>query len=406
MRFSILPSLPISAFIGLRYSKTSNKRSFVSFINLFSVVGIALGIASLITVLSVMNGLEGQLKQKILGILPHVVVDNRGPILLPAVLQSEVLATTDFVEQEVIVQSSKLIKGLFLQGVDTSVEKRHSIIAKNVIAGEWDALQSGSFNVLISQSLANQLRVSIGQRLRVISPSASTYTPLGRMPSQRLVTVAGMFQLDSEADDKVMLMNINDVAKLSRQRDLSFVGTRLYLKDAFQYQAIVDELDKQGLKYTTWRERQGPLFDAVGMEKNMMSLMLFLIIAVAAFNIVSALVMVVTEKTADIAILQTQGLVPTDVMLIFVLNGIFNGIKGVISGVLIGLVVVFFLNDILAALGSGLAFGPNGAGLPIEMNLSEIIIISAGSLALCILATLYPAYKAASIQPANSLQTQ
>lgn len=406
MHFYFFPTLPISAFIGLRYSKTSNKRSFVSFINLFSVVGIALGIASLITVLSVMNGLEGQLKQKILGILPHIVVDNRGPILLSENVQSELAASTDFVEQEVIVQSPKLIRGLFLQGIDTTAEKRHSIVAKNVIAGDWDALQAGSFNVLISHSLANQLRVSLGQRLRVISPSASTYTPLGRMPSQRLVTVAGMFKLDSEADDKVMLMNINDVAKLSRKRDLSFAGTRLYLHDAFHYQAITDELDKQGLKYTTWRERQGPLFDAVSMEKNMMSLMLFLIIAVAAFNIVSALVMVVTEKTSDIAILQTLGLVPADVMLIFILNGVFNGIKGVIAGLAIGFVMVFFLNDILALMGSGLAFGPNGTGLPIETKLSEVIMISLGSLGLCVLATIYPAYKAASIEPANSLQTQ
>jgi lipoprotein-releasing system permease protein len=406
MSFSIFPSLPVSAFIGLRYSKTSNKRSFVSFINLFSVAGIALGIAALITVLSVMNGLEGQLKQKILGILPHIVVDNRGPILLPELLQSQVLASTDFVEQEVIVQSSKLIKGLFLQGIDTQTEKRHSIISSNMIAGEWDALQQGSFNVLISQSLANQLRVSIGQSLRVISPSASTYTPLGRMPSQRLVTVAGLFKLDSEADDKVILMNINDVAKLSRKRDLAFAGTRLYLQDAFEYQSITDELDLQGLQYTTWREKQGPLFDAVGMEKNMMSLMLFLIIAVAAFNIVSALVMVVTEKTSDIAILQTQGLIPRDVMLIFILNGIFNGIKGVIAGVAIGLLLVWWLNDILLLLGSGLAFGPSGEGLPIDTKVSEVVMISLGSLALCILATLYPAYKAASIEPANSLQTQ
>jgi lipoprotein-releasing system permease protein len=226
------------------------------------------------------------------------------------------------------------------------------------------------------------------------------------MPSQRLVTVAGMFKLDSEADDKVILMNINDVAKLSRKRDLAFAGTRLYLQDAFEYQSITDELDLQGLQYTTWREKQGPLFDAVGMEKNMMSLMLFLIIAVAAFNIVSALVMVVTEKTSDIAILQTQGLIPRDVMLIFILNGIFNGIKGVIAGVAIGLLLVWWLNDILLLLGSGLAFGPSGEGLPIDTKVSEVVMISLGSLALCILATLYPAYKAASIEPANSLQTQ
>lgn len=305
-----------------------------------------------------------------------------------------------------IVQSSKLIKGLFLQGIDTLAEKRHSIIAHNMVAGEWDSLQAGSFKVLISQSLANQLGVSVNQKLRVISPSASTYSLLGRMPSQRLVTVAGLFQLDSEADDKVMLMNINDVAKLSRKRDLSFAGTRLYLHDAFQYQAITDELDKQGLNYTTWRKRQGPLFDAVSMEKNMMSLMLFLIIAVAAFNIVSALVMVVTEKTNDIAILQTQGMLPRDVMLIFILNGIFNGVKGVISGVIIGLILVYWLNDILGFFGSNLAFGPNGVGLPIDTKIFEVFVISLGSLVLCVIATIYPAFKAASIEPANSLQMQ
>jgi lipoprotein-releasing system permease protein len=138
----------------------------------------------------------------------------------------------------------------------------------------------------------------------------------------------------------------------------------------------------------------------------MMSLMLFLIVAVAAFNIVSALVMVVTEKTNDIAILQTQGLIPRDVMLIFVLNGIFNGIKGVAAGLVIGLLLVWWLNDILVLLGSALAFGPDGAGLPIDTKIIEVVMISLGSLALCILATLYPAYKAASIEPASSLQTQ
>jgi lipoprotein-releasing system permease protein len=398
--------VPIAAKIGLRYSKTSNKRSFISFINLFSVVGIALGIASLITVVSVMNGLEGQLKQKILGILPHIVIESREKLIFEADLSDKILLTSDFAEQEVIIQSSSTIRGTILQGVDTSTEKAQSVIASAIVAGQWDSMIEGSFNVVISRSLASKMRVGLGQQLRVISPAASTFTPLGRMPSQRLVTVGGLFQLDSEADDSVMLMNIQDLAKLSRKKDLSFSGQRLFLDDAFQFQSIADTLDSQGVNYRTWRERQGPLFDAVSMEKAMMSLMLLLIIAVAAFNIVSALVMVVSEKKADIAILQTQGLLPRDVMLIFILNGIFNGIKGILAGVAIGLILVWQLNDLLKLMGSPLAFGPNGVGLPIDMRWQEVLYVSLGSLVLCVVATLYPAYKASSIQPANSLQSQ
>ena len=398
--------VPIAAKIGLRYSKTSNKRSFISFINLFSVVGIALGIASLISVVSVMNGLEGQLKQKILGILPHIVIESRQEPIFEADLSDKILLTSDFAEQEVIIQSSSTIRGTILQGVDTTAEKAQSVVASAIVAGQWDSMIEGSFNVVISRSLASKMRVGLGQQLRVISPAASTFTPLGRMPSQRLVTVGGLFQLDSEADDSVMLMNIQDLAKLSRQKDLSFTGQRLFLDDAFQFQSIADTLDSQGLNYRTWRERQGPLFDAVSMEKAMMSLMLLLIIAVAAFNIVSALVMVVSEKKADIAILQTQGLLPRDVMLIFILNGIFNGIKGILAGVAIGLILVWQLNDLLKLMGSPLAFGPNGVGLPIDMRWQEVLYVSLGSLVLCVVATLYPAYKASSIQPANSLQSQ
>ncbi|MBF7072960.1 lipoprotein-releasing ABC transporter permease subunit [Glaciecola sp. MH2013] len=398
--------LPIAAKIGLRYSKTSNKRSFVSFINMFSVVGIALGIASLITVISVMNGLEGQLKQKILGIVPHVVVDTRQLPPLSETAQRKIVFSSDFVEQEIILQSSNTIKGVILQGIDVDKEKSQSVIANAMVSGKWESMSKGSFKVVISRSLANKLRVSVGEQLRVISPSASVFTPLGRMPSQRLVVVSGLFQLDSEADDSVVLMNIDDVAKLSRQRNIDFASKRLYLKDAFDFKTVTDELSSYGIDFRTWRERQGPLFDAVSMEKAMMSLMLLLIIAVAAFNIVSALVMVVSEKTADIAILQTQGLLPKDVMLIFILNGIFNGFKGILAGVVLGLLLVWNLNDILRLLGSPLAFGPNGTGLPIDLRLVEILYISLGSLVLCVGATLYPAFKAASINPANSLQAQ
>jgi len=397
-------SLKIAFFIGYRYSKTTTKSSFVSFINMVSVMGITLGIAALIVVLSVMNGLEGQLKERILGILPHIVVETQHIEDLALLPLEDVVSISPFVEQELVVQSRTSLKGVFLQGLDPSASSSLSIISQNMLAGRFSDLRSGDFNTIISRSLAQQLGVSVGQRLRLISTVASIYSPFGRLPSQRLATVSGIFEVGSEMDDKVIIMHIDDVARLSRVKSESFNSYRIYLQDAFEYQAVTAVLKTQNITHKTWRERQGKLFDAVKMEKNMMALMLLLIIAVAAFNVISALVMVVNEKTADIAILQTQGLGSRDIMLIFVLNGLINGLKGVLFGLLLGLLLVSQLNNLLSLLGSNLAFGPNGSGLPIDLRWSQVVLISTGSLVLCILATLYPAKKAARIEPARSLQ--
>jgi lipoprotein-releasing system permease protein len=207
-------------------------------------------------------------------------------------------------------------------------------------------------------------------------------------------------------DDKVMLMHIDDVARLLRSKTENITDTRLYLDDAFGFEPFASYLDSQNLGYRTWRERQGALFDAVKMEKNMMVLMLMLVIAVAAFNVISALVMVVAEKRADIAILQTQGLMRLDIMRIFLLNGIFNGLKGALSGVLLGILCSSQLNTILSWFDTGLAFGENGKGLPIDIQWPQIFVIASSSIILCALVSLYPAFKAASIRPADSLRSE
>ena len=403
-RTSLVDTLKIAFFIGMRYSKTSTKKSFVAFINMFSVIGITLGIAALITVLSVMNGLEGQLKQRILGILPHIVVELDETQALET--HSQVKSISRFIEQEAIIQSRSNLKGVFIQGVESDALKDSSIIADNMLAGSYSDMQAGSFNVVISRVLANQMDVRIGAKLRVISTVASTYSPFGRLPSQRLVTISGIFEVGSEMDDKVILIHVSDLAKLSRKPLDTFTSTRIDLIDAFKFEEVTDSFDQEGLAYTTWRDRQGQLFDAVKMEKNMMSLMLLLVIAVAAFNVISALVMVVSEKTADIAILQTQGLNTSNIMLIFILNGLFNGVKGILFGLILGMVLVTQLNPFLSLIGSPLSFGPNGQGLPIAVNTLQVFLISVGSLFLCILATIYPASQAAKIQPARSLQEQ
>ena len=220
----------------------------------------------------------------------------------------------------------------------------HTLVANHMEQGRFNDLVEGSFSAIIGRALAIKLDARVGDRLRVMVAGASVYTPFGRMPSQRLVTIVGVFDMGSQMDDKVMYMNLKDVNRLMRDPKGNGQSLRLFLNDAFNYLAVVDHLtDTMGVSVSTirtWRERQGPLFDAVKMEKNMMTLMLLLIIAVAAFNIVSALVMVVTEKQGDIAVLQTQGMLPGTVMWIFVLNGLFNGIKGAGIGLILGLSLI------------------------------------------------------------------
>lgn len=404
--------MSVSHFIAWRYSHSSATRSFVAFINRFSVIGITLGIAALIIVLSVMNGLEGQLKTRILGILPHIVVEQAPQEFANTLkadqhrAQQDIVAQAAYIEREVIVQSRSQLKGLILQGVDSQADAPYSIIAQRMVQGSYDDLTPGSFRVIISQILASQLKVRVGQRLRVISTESSVYSPMGRVPSQRLVTIAGLFSVNSEMDDKVILMHIDDAARLLRQKRSNISDTRLYLQDAFNFAPSAEFLAEQGVDFRTWRERQGALFDAVKMEKNMMVLMLMLVIAVAAFNVISALVMVVSEKRSDIAILQTQGLLRGDILKIFLYNGIFNGLKGALGGVLLGLLCAWQLNTVLSWFNTGLAFGENGQGLPIDIQWTQIVFIAVASMCLCALVSLYPAFKAASIHPANSLRSE
>jgi lipoprotein-releasing system permease protein len=412
---------PLSAFIAYRYAKSNkaSQTSFVSFINRFSVAGIALGLMALIIVVSVMNGLEGQLKQRILGIVPHIEITktpiqndvtetpttsvNSGSVSETATQKPSnskrlaieeismtpmegVVTTMSYREAEAVVQSRSDLRGVQVHGVQPDVMIEHTLVANHMEQGRFNDLTEGSFAAIIGRSLAIKLEARVGDRLRVMVAGASVYTPFGRMPSQRLVTVVGVFDMGSQMDDKVMYMNLADVNRLMRDPKGSEQSLRLFLKDAFNYQAVVDELtDRVGVSASnirTWRERQGPLFDAVKMEKNMMTLMLLLIIAVAAFNIVSALVMVVTEKQGDIAVLQTQGMLPSSVMWIFVLNGLFNGVKGAGIGLLLGVIITLNLNNILDAIGSPLALSADGRGLPIDMDVVQITSITLLSLLL------------------------
>ncbi|MFT6345573.1 MAG: lipoprotein-releasing system permease protein [Paraglaciecola sp.] len=398
---------PLSAFIGLRYAKASKGSHFIAFINFFSVAGIALGLMALITVLSVMNGFEGELKLRNLGITPHILVQNKPDADISADMFNRIEGVVTSVQQidsEGIVQSSEGLKGVMFQGIQPDIMQRSSIIAKNMLVGQFTDLVKGEYGIVIGRALSIKLNLRIGEQARLIASENSYFGPFGRIYSQRVFRVVGIFNMGSALDDKAILMHIDDLARLLRSKTPSLAQTRLFLKDAFDYKSVVQALDKEGYSSTNWRDQQGVLFDAVKMEKNMMSLMLLLIISVAAFNIVSALVMVVTEKQGDIAILLTQGMTRSNIMGIFLFNGVYNGIKGTAIGVVAGVLFVSQINNLVKLFNLPIFLSPDGQGVPTDLQWQQVVFLIGTSLILCFLASLYPAYRAVKVNPADALK--
>jgi lipoprotein-releasing system permease protein len=419
---------PISIFIGLRYSRSKSHTGFVSFVTFFSTVGILLGVAALITVVSVMNGFEGELKKRILGIVPHVIVsdfsskgtsaeykktwqDLREELLT----QPHVLRVTPFLESEALVQSSKGLQGVLVQGIMPKYEQEN-IISTHMVSGSMESLSTQRYSLVLGQSLANKLQVTLGDEVRLVLPNKSVFTPMGRIPVQRVFTVSGVFHIGSQVDDAMVYVDSRYGAKLLRRSGDGIDKLRLYLDDAFNAKTVVKNIAQNQHKlkpnkpldsvvFSTWDESQGALFSAVKMEKNMMWLMLSLIIAVAAFNIVSALVMVVVEKQAEIGILQTLGLARIEVIKIFITQGMVNGLWGVSLGGLLGVILALNLNNILLVVGANL-FGLGMQDLPVKLEWLDVLTIILSALAMSFLATLYPAYQASTTQPAQVLRNE
>ncbi len=414
---------PISIFIGLRYSRSKSHAGFVSFITFFSTVGILLGVASLITVVSVMNGFEGELKKRILGIVPHVIVSGLQPLenkqtennwkdLRQDLLNfPHVLQVTPFLESEALIQSSTALQGVLIQGIIPKFEQ-NNIINTHMVSGSMDNLSKQSYSLVIGQSLANKLQVNLGDEVRLVLPNKSVFTPMGRIPVQRVFHIAGIFHIGSQVDDAMVYVDSQYGAKLLRRQGNGIDKLRLYLDDAFNAKQVVEQFESQhnysslnSVTYTTWDESQGALFSAVKMEKNMMWLMLSLIIAVAAFNIVSALVMVVVEKQAEIAILKTLGLARLEVIKIFITQGMINGLWGASLGGIFGVILALNLNAFMEMIGVSL-FGFGMQELPIKLEWLDVLIIFISALFMSFLATLYPAYQASATEPAKVLRNE
>ncbi|REL36279.1 lipoprotein-releasing ABC transporter permease subunit [Thalassotalea euphylliae] len=402
---------PVNWFIGLRYSQSRSRTGFVSFITFFSIAGILLGVASLITVVSVMNGFENELKTRVLGLVPHITVEtqlNDESLRQDLLALPEVARVTPLEETEALVQSATGMSGILIQGINPSLEQ-DSIIASHMIAGSLADLAPSKYQLVIGQALARQLNVTIGDKMRLILPSRTMFTPMGRVPMQRNFTIAGVFNLGSQVDDTVVYLHHSDARKIMRKRSGDEQLLRVYLHDAFDVSLVTPKLLAKwpNLELATWQQSQGTLFSAVKMEKNMMWLMLGLIVAVAAFNIVSALVMVVNDKQGEISILQTMGMDKSGIIQIFITQGMVNGAWGVVLGTALGLLLTVVLNPMLAVFGINI-FGAGYVSqtLPIVLAWQDVGIIVIGAFIMSFIATLYPAYRASQTLPAEVLRNE
>ncbi|MDR9829605.1 lipoprotein-releasing ABC transporter permease subunit LolC [Vibrio sp. FNV 38] len=396
---------PVSLFIGLRYLRGRSGDRFGRFVSFMSTAGITIGVMSLVTVLSVMNGFESQLKGRMLGVLPQAVISQSGgKTLLDEDIPDFIQQRSDFpvepiARSEAVVQSASGLGVVMMVGIE---QDSSNPISQHLIAGNISQLQAGDYHVFLGHSLARELDVSMGDKVRLMVTSASQFTPLGRIPSQRNFTVAGLFNTGSDIDKQLVVTNLQDTARLMRLPSNTVSGWRLYFDDPF----VVSQLSRQplpdGWEWSDWREQRGELFQAVKMEKNMMGLMLGLIVGVAAFNIISALIMVVMEKQAEVAILKTQGMTSAKIMAIFMVQGASSGIIGALVGAGLGVVLSSYLNDLLQVMGVEL-FAVGGS-LPVLIQPVQIISVTLLAIALSLLATLYPSFRASSEKPAEALR--
>jgi len=410
---------PLTVFVGLRYTRAKRRTRFISFITFTSVFGVSLGVTVLITVMSVMNGFETELHDRILGMTAHATITGiDGELrnwreLEPALAADpRVLGWAPYVEGQAMVSSERRASGVLLRGIDPGLDTRVSEVAAKMKSGRIDDLKSGEFGIVLGNELAAYLGVFSGDKVTVITPQL-TPTPAGVMPRLKRFTVVGTFSVGMfEYDRNLALLQIEDAAKLLRLED-AVSGLRLKLTDMFQAQRIIRELGPTlpgAYQVADWTQAHDNFFRAVQTEKRVMFIILLLIVAVAAFNIVSTLVMVVNDKRADIAILRTQGMTPRSVMSIFIVLGTVIGSTGTLLGCAGGVALALNLQEIVKSIEEAfhVRFMPGDVyyinDLPSKLLWSDVWMVTAMAFLLSLLATLYPAWQASRIRPAEELR--
>ncbi|MEQ6887622.1 lipoprotein-releasing ABC transporter permease subunit [Halomonas sp. CS7] len=411
----MLDRLPF--LIGLRYVRAKRRNHFISFISLTSMLGLMLGVAVLILVLSVMNGFDHELRTRVLGMVPHTKIESPGgltgwqPLAERLVERERVIGAAPYVEQQGMFSVGGRNEGAMVNGIDPAWESRVSIVDENMRQGRLDDLKAGEWNVVLGSILARRLGVGVGDRVTLLVPEASI-TPAGVFPRLKRFTVSGIFSVGADLDAALAYAHIEDMQTLARLGD-AVGGLRLELDDLFaagsETRAIINELGA-GYRGLDWTYSHGNLFQAIQMEKRMIALLLTVIIAVAAFNIVSTLVMVVTDKRADIAILRTIGATPRSIMGIFIVQGLAIGVIGILVGVTLGVLLALTVSDLIGWVEStfGIHFLDAGvyfiSELPSRLIWADVRNIVSAAFILTFLSTLYPAWRAARVQPAEVLR--
>ena len=408
---------PLSLYVGLRYTAAKRRNHFISFISLTSMIGLMLGVAVLIIVLSVMNGFDRELKQRILGMVPHAVIEGADHIgdWQDVVRRVEepprVLAAAPFIQGQGMVTGGGDVRGVLLNGVLPEQERDVSIIENHMIEGSLGDLKSGEFGIIVGRIMAASLRLQPGDKVTVVLPEASV-TPAGVLPRLKRFTVKGIFSVGAELDGNYTLIHMDDAAKLMRTGGKA-QGVRLLVDDLFAAPRVAEQAARGlGGRYfiSDWTRTHGNLFQAIRMEKTMIGLLLMFIVAVAAFNIVSTLVMVVTDKTADIAILRTMGATPGRIMRIFIIQGGVIGIFGTLVGTALGVFGALNISGFISWLEGALGHQFLSADvyfisyLPSQLQWQDVFIISGAGLAMSLLATIYPAWRASRVDPAEALR--
>ena len=411
---------PIPLFLGLRYTRAKRRNHFISFISLVSMLGIMLGIVALIVVLSVMNGFHKEIRERILSMASHATLadpygggmkDWREALAKVRALP-EVVGAAPFVEVQAMLVGPSNVSGALVRGILPKEEDQVAELRRDMDSGSVDDLESGTFRIILGRDLAMYLGVGKGDKVTVVTPQVSA-TPVGIMPRLKRFTVSGIFSVGmADYDRNAAFIQMEDAAKLMTLGD-GVTGIRLKLTDLWEAPQISREIAyRLGGVYLVrdWTQVHANFFRALAVEKRMMSMILFLIVAVAAFNIVSALVMVVTDKQSDIAVLRTLGASPGSVMGIFVVQGTAIGFVGTIVGVVAGVLLALNLEPVVAGIES--LFGVHFLDpsiyyineLPSDVHLADVATIAISAFAMSVVATLYPAWRASTTQPAEALR--
>lgn len=410
---------PIELYIGLRYTRAKRRNHFVSFISLMSMLGIGLGVTALITVLSVMNGFQRDFRENLLGMVSHATVTRIGGVIedwqavvARAEAQPQVLGAAPFVDGEVMLTHNGRVGGALVRGIVPEAETRVSDVGEEFVVGRLDALAPGEYGIALGLELARLLGAGVGDKITMVTPETRV-SVAGVLPRVRRFTVVGVFDTGMYEYNRTLAMtHMTDAAKVFRIPD-GALGVRLKFDDLMAAPTLARDVAAElpgAYRVRDWTVQNATFFKAVQTEKVVMFVILSLILAVAAFNIISTLIMVVTDKQADIAILRTLGLSPQSVMGVFIVQGVVIGVVGTALGVIGGVALALNVETLVPWIEQALnvRFLPGEvypvSSMPSELQMDDVVKITLVSLALSLVATLYPAWRASRTQPAEALR--